>query len=85
MRGDFEFQISQNVPYSGKIWRGESLANHPQFAKLKPSKLVFTINNLLADLLICQTFFHQTLETSQFAKLSPAKLFLYTVVKFNGK
>ena len=26
------------------------LANHPRFAKLKPSKLVRTINNLLADL-----------------------------------
>ena len=42
-----------------------SLANHLRFAKLKP---VLTINNLLADLLICQTFFHQMLETSQFTK-----------------
>ena len=50
---------SREVPYSRKVWRGESLvnlANLPQFAKLKPSKLVFTINNLLVDLLICQTF-----------------------------
>ena len=47
--------------YSGK---GESLANHPWFAKLKPSKLVLTINNLLADLLICQTFFRQMLKES---------------------
>ena len=37
--------------------------------KLKPSKLVL-INNLLADLLICQTFFRQMLETSQFANVS---------------
>ena len=52
---------------------GESLANlanRLQFTKLKPSKLVLTINNLLADLLIRQTFFCQMLETSQFAKLS---------------
>ena len=37
---------------------------------------VLTINNLLADLLIRQTFFHQMLETCQFAKLSPCQNFL---------
>ena len=66
------------LPYSGKVWQGEglsNLANHPWFAKLKPSKLVLTINNLLADLLICQIFFHQMLENSQFAKLSPHQTF----------
>ena len=42
----------------------------------KPSKLVLTINNLLADLLIRQTFFRQMLETSQFAKFSPHQTFL---------
>ena len=36
----------------------------------KLSKLVLTINNLLADLLIRQTFFRQMLEKSQSAKLS---------------
>ena len=41
----------------------------------KPSKLVLTINNLLADLLICQTFFCQRLEQSQFTKLSPRQTF----------
>ena len=58
---------------------GESLANlvnRPWFTKLKPSKLVPTINNQLADLLICQTSFHQMLEKSQFAKLSPHQTFL---------
>ena len=62
------------VLYSGKVWRGESLTNlvnRPRFAKLKPSKLVLTINNLLADLLIHQTFFYQMFEMTQFAKLSP--------------
>ena len=55
------------TPYSRKVWRGESLenlANRPWFAKLKPSKLVLLINNLLADLLIHQTFFRQMLEES---------------------
>ena len=49
------------------VWRETlaNLANHPGFAKLKPSKLVLIINNLLADLLISQTFFCQMLKTSQ--------------------
>ena len=55
------------IPYSGKAWREKSLANLANsswFAKLKPSKLVLTINNLLCDLLIHQTFFCQMLEES---------------------
>ena len=46
---------------------------------IRLTKLVFTINNLLADLLIRLTFFHQMLEKSQFTKLPPAKLSRYTV------
>ena len=42
---------------------------------IKPSKLVITINNLLADLLIRQTFFHQMFEESRFAKRSPHQTF----------
>ena len=40
------------------LWRESlaNLANRSWFAKLKPSRLVLTINNLLADLLIRQTF-----------------------------
>ena len=71
-----------HVPYSGKVWQGQSLANlanRPQFTKLKPSKLVLTTNNLLADLLILQTFFRQMLEMSQFTKFSPRQTFPYTV------
>ena len=55
-----EFYYKVSIPYSGKVWRGESLANLAncrQFAKLKPSKLIPTIDNLLADLFIRQTFF----------------------------
>ena len=67
-----------NIPYSGKVWRGESLANlanRLRFAKLKPSKLVVTIDNPLADLFIRQTFFRQTLEKSRFAKHSARQTF----------
>ena len=74
--------IIHQIPYSGKVWQGASLANlvnHPWFTKLKPSKLIITINNLLDDLLIHQTLFHQMLEKSQFTKLSPTKLSCYTV------
>ena len=56
-----------------------SWANRPWFAKLKLSKLVLTTKNLLADLLIPQTFFRQKLKKSQFAKLFPTKLSRYTV------
>ena len=40
-----------------------NLANRPWFTKLKPSNLVLTIDNLLADLLIQQIFFRQMLES----------------------
>ena len=58
--------------YIAKAWQGESLVNltnPPWFSKLKPSKLTLTINNLLADILIRQTFFCQMLKNIQFAKL----------------
>ena len=56
-----------------------NLANRPRFAKLKPFKLVLTINNLLADLSIHQTLFRQMLEMSQFAKPSPTKFSRYMI------
>ena len=37
------------IPYSGKVWWVESLVNRLRFCKLKPSKVVVTINNSLAD------------------------------------
>ena len=61
------------ISYSRKVWWVESLANlvnHLQFAKLKPSKVLVTINNYLADLFIRQTFFRQALEKSKFTKHS---------------
>ena len=50
--------IFKHLSYSGKVLWGESLtnlANRQWFTKLKPSRLLLTINNLLADLLIYQT------------------------------
>ena len=44
---------------------------------IRQTNLVLTIDNLLADLLICQTFFRQMLKKSQFTKLSR-----YTVITF---
>ena len=41
----------------------------------KPSTLVVTINNPLADLSIRQTFFRQTPEKSKFTKHSPRQTF----------
>ena len=54
--------------YSRKVWRIWQIIHDSS------SKLVLTINNLLADLLNHQTFFCQMLGKSQFTKLSPAKL-----------
>jgi len=48
------------IPYSRKVWLEESLvnlANHKQFAKLKPSKFLLTIITFWLNLSICQTFF----------------------------
>ena len=73
----FQFTV-KDLPYSGKVWQGESLANlanRLRFAKLKPSKLVVTIDNPLADLFICQTFFCQMFEKSIFAKHSAHQTF----------
>ena len=61
------------IPYSGKVWRivwcRESLTNRWWCTKLKPSKLILTITNVLADLLI-----FQMLKKSKFAKLSYSSL-----------
>ena len=51
------------------------LANRLRFAKLKPSKLIVIIDNPLANVFIRQTFFHQTLENSRFAKHSARQTF----------
>ena len=67
-----------HIPYSGKVWRGESLANlanRQQFAKLKPSKLVVIIITLWLYLSICQTLPCQTLKKSKFTKVLPRQTF----------
>ena len=77
------FRQEVGIPYSGKVWRGESLANlanRQRFAKLKPSKLVVIIITLWPDLFIHQTFLRQTLKKSKFTKLFAAKLSRYTVL-----
>ena len=75
------------IPYSGKVWRGESLANlanRRRFAKLKPSKLIPTIDNPLADPFIRQTFFRQTLKNSRFAKHYARQTFpLYGILHYD--
>ena len=59
-----------------------NLANRPQFAKLKPSKLIVTIDNPMADLFIRQTFFRQMFENSRFVKHSARQTFpLYGIIK----
>ena len=69
---------------------GESLVNlvnNQQFAKLKPSKLVVTNNNLLADLFINQTFFAKIFIYPLSPHIITTKLSLYMVLgnNFNTK
>ena len=58
-----------------------NLVNRLQFAKPKPSKLVVTINNPLADLFIRQTFSAKHLKRVNLPNILPAKLSCYTVVR----
>ena len=61
--------------------------NCPWFAKLKPSKLVVAIYNLLANLFNHQTFFRQMLRKSKSTKISPCQtfpLYVYTVVAMSN-
>ena len=63
-----------DIPYSQKAWRVESLANmanHLQFAKLKPLKLVVSMNNLLVDLFIHRTFFCKHLKRVNLPNIFP--------------
>ena len=72
----------RQIPYSGKVWRVESLANlanRLQFAKLKPSKVVVTINNPLADLSFAKLFSAKRLKIANSPYILPAKLSRYTV------
>ena len=54
---------------------GGKFGKFGELSAICQTKLVLTINNLLADLLIRQTLFCQMLETSQFAKHSPHQTF----------
>ena len=52
---------------------GEKIGKFGESSVIRQTKIIqikLTINNLLADLLIRQTFFRQMLEKSQYAKFS---------------
>ena len=57
-----------------------NLANHQQFAKSKPSKLVVKIDNLIADLFIYQTFFAKVFIHPLSPNINAAKLSHYMVL-----
>ena len=71
------------IPYSGKVWQVETLANlanYLQFTKLKPLKVAITINKPLADLFIRQTFSIKCLKRVNSPNILPAKLSHYVYV-----
>ena len=68
------------------VRREESLGNFKNRswpAKLNSSTLILTINNLLVNLLIRQTFFTKCLKTVNTPNFAPAKLSHYTVFMSN--
>ena len=71
------------VPYSGNVWRGESLANlanEHNFAKLKPSKRHMQVTKQWDCTPICQTFFAKSFIRSISPNIIAAKHFCYTVL-----
>ena len=74
------------ILYSGKVWQVARkfnlayLVNPQRFTKLKPSKLVVTINNPLADLFICQIFSARHLKRINSSNILPVKLSCYTAM-----
>ena len=68
------YAIYKNTIYriAGKFEGGKfgEFGKSSMILPAKSSNLVLTIDKLLADLLFCQNFFHQTLEKSQFTKFS---------------
>ena len=70
------------IPYGGKVWWVESLvnlANRLWFPKLKPSKVVVTINNPLNDPFIHQTFSAKCMKRVNFPNILPTKLSRYII------
>ena len=55
---------------------GRKFGKFGESSAICQSTLVVTINKPLADLFIRQTFFHQILKKSKFAKLSTRQAFL---------
>ena len=67
------------ILYGEKLWRGETLTNRLWFAKLKPSKLVLIINNLLADLLFAKFSFAKCSKQVNLPMFPSAKVSLHMV------
>ena len=70
---NFHMKISQFtvLPYSGNVWRGESLenlANEHNFAKLKPSKCHMHVTMQWDYTSIRQAFFRHIIYQINFAK-----------------
>ena len=75
------FFISTYYRIAGKFGGGNlaNLVNCPWFTKLKSSKLVLTINNLMVNLLICQLSFTKHSKRINSPYFPTAKLSWYTL------
>ena len=86
--GRFLSNLICRVPYSGKVWRGGSLANSKAFSKLKQSKLFHSSDHFIIIIISCRhlpNFFSPaTFDEAICQTLFPTKHFRYTVTRLQG-
>ena len=86
--GDWSLTLSTKIFYLEFLSMKYAYRMAGKFAEssvIRQPKLVLTIKNLLADLVIRQTFFRQMLEKSQFAKPPPPPINFPTIWYFLSK
>ena len=66
------YTINDCIPYGGKLWRVETLAdlaNDYKFAKVSSAKILCSILNNIINVQIRQSLFHQLCFCNEFAKV----------------
>ena len=72
MHGYSQLHVGLNIPYGGKLWRVETLAdlaNDHKFAKVSSAKILCSILNYIINVQICQSLFCHLYFCSEFAKV----------------
>ena len=72
----------EHLPYGGKLWRVEplaDLANDHKFAKVSSAKILCSILNNIINVQIRQSLFASCIFVANLPKFAPTKVSLYTV------